>query len=60
MHDRDLLRTLETQFALNWGGIHGIAHCLDLGRVGTRPRADRLCTPAARKLIKGALARSLR
>jgi uncharacterized protein len=26
MDDRDLLRTLRAQFALNWGGIHGIAH----------------------------------
>jgi len=32
---------------------------LDLGRVGNRPRPDRLCTPAARGLIEWAYARSL-
>jgi uncharacterized protein len=153
MDDRDLLRTLRSQFALDWGGIHGFPHwervrengrrlaqvtgarprvvelfaflhdsrresdghdpghgaraadlaralagrafeieapdlellvaacrdhsdgltegdvtvltCfdadrLDLGRVGTRPRADRLCTPAARELIPWAFERSIR
>jgi len=35
---------------------------LDLGRIGTRPRPDRLCTPAARaaEMIEWAYERSLR
>src|SRR5512134_2488166 len=50
MDDRDLLRSLKAQFALDWGGIHGIAHWERVrenglrlaGVTGARPRVVEL------------------
>jgi len=71
---QSVIEAVRSQHLLHWGGTHGtsaadatIATCwdadrLDLGRVGTMPRPERLCTEAARDpwVIAWAWGRSLK